>query len=252
MSRKKVIEIEHVNFAYDSNLVLEDVNLTIAEKEFVCVIGPNGGGKTTLLKIILGLLEPKGGTVRVFGGPAVNARTLIGYVPQFVQFDPQFPVTVMDVVMMGTLGITTGGRRQARRNAHAALDEVGLSDMSRRPLAELSGGQRQRVFLARALAANPSALLLDEPTSHLDLQVEMELVSLLAELNKRMTVVMVSHDIGFVSPLVESVVCVKRKVVVHPTSRITGEIIHELYGEQVQMVRHDHRCAEDGHEWTSS
>ena len=247
MSRNKVIEIEKVCFAYNSELVLEDVNLTISEKEFVCVVGPNGGGKTTLLKIILGLLEPTSGTVRVLGEPPVKARKRIGYVPQYAQFDPQFPVTVMDVVMMGTMGAEAVGWRRAKINAREALEEVRLLELRLRPLADLSGGQRQRVLVARALATNPAMLLLDEPTSHLDLQIETELMSLLGDLSKRMTVIMVSHDIGFVSQLVESVVCVKRKVVIHPTSRITGEIIQELYGGPVHMVRHDHRCAEDGH-----
>jgi len=252
MAKNTVIEINNMDFSYGAQVILEDVNLAVAEGEFVCVVGPNGGGKTTLIKIILGLLKPSKGKVRVFDKSPVKAREMIGYTPQYIEYDPQFPVTVMDVVMMGTLGNFNGGKKQAKKSALEALDEVRLCDMKNSPLAELSGGQRQRAFIARGLACNPSLLILDEPTSNLDMHMETELLDLLANLNQRMTIVMVSHDIGFVSHYVKSVVCVKRKVVVHPTSKITGEMIHEIYGGPVHMVRHDHRCTEDGHECLNS
>jgi zinc transport system ATP-binding protein len=250
-----VISLRNVSFAYDGGLVLEAVTLEIGPRDFVSVVGPNGGGKTTLLKLVLGLLEPARGQVRVFGLPPREACGRIGYMPQHAQMDPWFPATVADVVLMGRLGRakTLGPyRRPEREAARRALEEVGLFDLRNRPFAALSGGQRQRTLIARALAAEPEILLLDEPTASLDVHMEGELYELLRRLNERLTVVIVSHDLGFVSQFVKSVVCVKRTVVIHPTSEITGEIIREIYGADVHMVRHDHRCAEGGHQCPTS
>lgn len=240
-----VIEVEGVDFAYDGDLVLEQVSLTVAERDFVSLVGPNGGGKTTLLKIILGLLEPRRGRVTVMGGPPARARPHIGYMPQHAQVDQRFPVSVLDVVLMGRLG--GGGllgpyRRADRRAALEALDQVELGAYCGAPFSSLSGGQRQRALIARALAGRPQLLLLDEPTANLDVRMEAELYELLKRLNSRLTIVIVSHDLGFVSQFVQKVVCVKRRVVVHPTSAITGQIIQEIYGGDVRMVRHDHGC----------
>jgi zinc transport system ATP-binding protein len=245
-----VIAIENLSFAYNSDLVLEDVNLTITEREFVSLVGPNGGGKTTLLKLMLGLLAPTTGKVRVFGHSPALARRRIGYMPQHAQVDPRFPASVTEVALMGRVskGSNIGPYGRADREAaRRALDQVDLYEFRRRQFADLSGGQRQRALIARALAAEPELLLLDEPTANLDVRVEGELYELLKTLNEHLTIVLVSHDLGFVSQFVKSVVCVKRRVVVHPTSEITGEIIQEIYGADVRMVRHDHRCAEDGH-----
>jgi len=245
-----VIQIEDLSFSYNGDLVLDQVNLAVAEHDFVSLVGPNGGGKTTLLKLILGLLAPTRGKVRVFGGPPHEARPRIGYMPQHAQVDLRFPVSASDVVLMGRLGRAEGlgpHRKADHVAAERALREVGLYDARHRPFGDLSGGQRQRALIARALAADPEMLLLDEPTANLDALMEGELFELLKYLNERMTVLVVSHDLGFVSQFVKSVVCVKRRVVVHPTSEITGEIIQEIYGADVRMVRHDHRCAEGGH-----
>ena len=249
MNEAPVIAIENVSFSYDGAPVLEGANLTIGQGDFVSIIGPNGGGKTTLLKIILGLLKPKSGTVRVFGMTPEQARPLVGYMPQHVNLDPQFPVSVMDVVLMGRLG--NGPRlgpyrRKDRLAAQAAIKEVRLLDLRKRPFSTLSGGQQQRVLIARALASEPRLLLLDEPTAGLDLHVEGEFLELLRELNKRLTVALVSHDVGFVSQYAKNVVCVKRNVRMHPTSEITGEIIQEIYGGDVRMVRHDRHSTEGG------
>jgi zinc transport system ATP-binding protein len=244
MADNPVIELCGVDFAYGPVEVLEDVNLAIGARESACVVGPNGGGKTTLLRLLLGQLQPTRGTVRVFGRPPESARLRIGYMPQHSQYDPQFPVTVQDVVLMGRLG--RGGlrgrlgwySRADRLAAHDALAQVHVDDLARRPFAALSGGQRQRVLIARALCSEPELLLLDEPTANVDTLVEARLFDCLRELAGRMTVVVVSHDLGFVTNLVESVVCVNRKAVVHPTSRITGDLIREMYGGDVRMVRH--------------
>jgi zinc transport system ATP-binding protein len=229
-------------FSYDGHPVLEDVNFSIPQGDFVSIVGPNGGGKTTLLRLIVGLLRPSRGEVRVFGLTPDEARPRIGYMPQQSQLDPQFPATVMDVALMGRLG---HGRpfgpysKKDREIVVRALDQVGLEKLLKKPFASISGGQRQRLFIARALACEPDILLLDEPTANLDLVMEGDLYDLLQTLNQWLTVVMVSHDVGFVSKIVKSVICVKRKVLMHPTSEITGEIINEMYGSPMRMVRHN-------------
>ena len=237
------IAVERLSFTYGGPLVLEDVSFTIPEREFVSVVGPNGGGKTTLLKLMLGLLTPTRGVVRMFGRSPVQVRRRIGYVPQHAHFDPQFPVTAFDVVLMGRLGVGPRigpARQKDRQAALAALAEVGLADYQRRPLATLSGGQRQRVLIARALASDPELLLLDEPTASLDLVVQGDFFELLHRLNQRLTVLLVSHDVGFVSQHVQTVVCVSRRVDVHPTSELDGHAISELYGGPVRIVHHKH------------
>jgi len=240
-----VVELERVSFGYDGRRpVLEDVTLRIARLDFVSVIGPNGGGKTTLLKLLLGLLEPDEGTVQVLGTTPVRARPRIGYMPQLAALDPSFPVQVVDVVLMGRLGVRSGLGRfdlNDRRAAVRALDRVGLAGLERRPFSALSGGQRQRVLLARALASDPELVLLDEPAASLDQKVEQTFFELLVELNQLSTVVLVSHDLGFVRSFVRTVICVHRRVHVHPTSALDGEAIRQLYDGDVRLVHHDQK-----------
>jgi zinc transport system ATP-binding protein len=243
-----VIQLENVSFAYADDPVLTDVNLAITLRDFVGVIGPNGGGKTTLIKIMLGLIEPDRGTVRVLGGPPEAVRRRIGYMPQRVQLDPQFPVSVMDVVLMGRLGQRRGFgtyRRTDRQAASTALREVGLDTIGQRPFAAISGGQRQRVLIARALACEPELLLLDEPTANLDPAVQDDLYDLLHKLNERLTVVVVSHDVGFVSTRFRSVVCVNHTVHLHASSELTGRRIADMYGREVRLL-HDAAPARPG------
>jgi zinc transport system ATP-binding protein len=230
-------------FSYDGYPVLENVNLSIPHGDFVSVIGPNGGGKTTLLKLILGLLRPSRGEVQVFGLNPEKARPRIGYMPQHAQLDPQFPATVMDVALMGRLGHGRSFGPYSKKDKDVvvkALDQVGLRDLYKKPFSSISGGQRQRLFIARALASEPDLLLLDEPTANLDVVMEGGLYELLRTLSQNLTVVMVSHDLGFVSSLVKSVICVKCQVASHPTSELTAEIIDEMYGAPMRIVRHDH------------
>lgn len=253
-SEQPIVVLRDVSFAYGAAPVLEHVNLTIGPRESICIVGPNGGGKTTLLRLILGLIQPTSGEIRVFGHPPEKGRERVGYMPQHLQFDPQFPATVMDVVLMGRLG--SGGiagwfgwhGAADRRAAQAALAEVNMEKHASRPFSDLSGGQQQRVLIARALCVRPRLLLLDEPTANVDARIEAQLLEILCTLNRRMSIVMVSHDLGFVVDMVRSVVCVNRRVVVHPTSELTGEVIQDLYGGEVRMVRHDHRCSAEGHE----
>jgi len=247
------IVLEQVSFAYDREPVLEDVNLRINPGEFIGVIGPNGGGKTTLLRLILGLLKPDTGTVRVFGRPPEEVSHLIGYVPQHLQFDPAFPATVMDLIHMGQIGrrreLIRGHEQEA---ADRALRLVELESYKNTNFASLSGGQRQRALIARALAAGPRMLLFDEPTANVDSSSGKRLYRILAELNKQMTILIVSHDIGFVSRHITSVVCVNRTVVIHPTSSLAGQNIIDLYGQDLSLVRHDHRCSYQGHSCSHS
>jgi zinc transport system ATP-binding protein len=240
-----------LHFSYEDKPILRNVNITIPEGDFVCAVGPNGSGKTTLLKIALGLLKPSRGEVKVFGQRPERSRRRIGYVPQHPRLDPLFPVSAMDVVLMGRLGCTRpfgAWNRSDRDQATEKLAEVGLTGHEGDHFASLSGGQKQRVLIARALAGEPDLLLLDEPTAGLDAHSEEGFYRLLQELNSRLTIVLVSHDLGFVSGFVRSVVCVGQDVVVHPTSEITGQVIADLYGGDMRLVRHDHRCSEDGHQ----
>jgi len=241
-----VIEIKGLSFAYDGAPVLEGVSLAIDQREFVCVVGPNGGGKTTLLKLILGLLLPKAGTVRVFGLPPEQARHRIGYVPQYVQHDVQFPARVLDVVLMGRVDRAHwfGGYGRAHRDAAGrVLETVGLAALAKRSFAALSGGQRQRVLIARALVTEPDLLLLDEPTAHVDTAGELVMHNLLRELNQRLTILLVTHDLSFVSADVKSVACVNRTCFVHPTAAVSSDLIATLYGGDVRLVHH-HRLEE--------
>jgi zinc transport system ATP-binding protein len=237
-----IVSFEGVSFAYTGDPVLIDVNFDIRAGEFVSVVGPNGGGKTTILRLILGMVRPSAGSVQVLGGPPERARGRMGYVPQFSRFDPLFPVTVMDVVQMGRIGSFRAGpyRREDRLAASEALEKVGLPELRWRPFADLSGGERQRVLIARALATHPELLLLDEPTANVDRAATAKLYELLVELAKSLSILLVSHDIGFVSKFVSNVLCVNRTVVKHPIIALTGEMLSDLYGSDMALVRHDH------------
>jgi zinc transport system ATP-binding protein len=239
MKPTAAIEVSDLSFSYNGSPILSDVNLTIGSRDCVSIVGPNAGGKTTLLKLFLGLLKPQTGKVLVFDKTPQQSRSRIGYMPQYMQYDPEFPVTVMDVVEMGCFGRRGGAKLSERDASLAALEEVGIVDKSTSRFSELSGGQRQRVLIARAIVSDPDVLMLDEPTSNLDFVVEGRFYELLSKLNERMTIIIVSHDVGFVSNFVKRVFCVNNKVVEHPAACLSGELISELYGSDMHMVRHD-------------
>jgi zinc transport system ATP-binding protein len=178
-----------------------------------------------------------------------DARIKIGYMPQHTQFDSSFPVSVMDVVLMGRINSTSFGRytREAREAAMEAMKEMGMYDLRNRSFARLSGGQRQRVLIARALACAPQLLLLDEPTANVDPGIQEDFYGKIEELSERMSILIVSHDLGVVSKKIKSVICVNRRVHIHPTSELNGEIIQEIYGHGIDLVRHDYRCSGEGH-----
>jgi zinc transport system ATP-binding protein len=242
-----IIELNHVNVAYQDVLVLDDVCLNVATGSFLAVIGPNGAGKTTLLQVILGLVRPVGGDVRVFGkrpGELNGERRRIGYVPQTMSVDLNFPVSVGDVVLMGRYGRMGLFRRPtaADRDAAArAMQRVEIADLADRPIRRLSGGQRQRVFLARALANEPDLLLLDEPTTGVDAASTESLYELLHDLHAGgITMMVVSHDVGVVASYVEGVVCINRRLVAHgrPAEVLGSEELAKMYGCDAMFFHH--------------
>jgi zinc transport system ATP-binding protein len=227
--------------------VLEQVNLSVEQGEFLGLVGPNGGGKSTLLKIVLGLLQPTTGRVTALGRRPVEARQAIGYVPQFATFPRDFPVSVEETVLLGRLGKTRsifGYRRSDKEVARRTMALTEIADLRARPIGALSGGQVQRVLIARALASEPEILILDEPTSNIDMRAETDIFDLLKRLNARMTIVIVSHDIGFISQYVSLIACLNRTLLCHTASPVSGEVIEQLYGAPVRMIHHMHAPVE--------
>ena len=253
-----VAVVDRVTFRYDERgddpPVLEDVSLRIEPNDFIGLIGPNGGGKTTLLRLLLGLVRPSAGTVRVLGRPPAEVRRRIGYVPQTSQVDPRVPATVLDVVLTGRLGVTPWGFRYGKEHVERAREtmaEVGVLEFADRGFGELSGGQRQRVLIARALASDAAILLLDEPMAGIDLHMEKGILETLRRLNERLPIVLVSHDVGFVSTHVKRVACLNRKILVSRAADVTRDIITRMYeeGGPVHALGHRADCPihrEDG------
>ncbi len=251
--KSPVLDMRDVWLSLRRMPVLEGVSLQLAKGDFLAIIGPNGGGKTVLLKVILGLLTPDRGEVKVFGMSPKRARGRVAYVPQYPRFDPTFPIRVIDVVLMGRLkGGLVGGRDSEEdcRRAHAALAEMGMADAAEKQIGRLSGGQLQRVLIARALAVNAGFLILDEPTASLDPQIAGNLYERLKSSSNEMTVIVVSHDIGVISHHVKTIACMNRCLHYHESKEITEEMVEATYGCPVDFMvhRHTHRVLEDHHE----
>jgi zinc transport system ATP-binding protein len=226
-----IVEISNIFFAFNGRSILRQVSLEIQAGDFMAMIGPNGGGKTTLIKLILGLLKPSSGTIRILSRPPERASHRIGYVPQNTHINPDFPVSALDVVQMGQLQPGSHRIRHSKQDrvvAHEALDKMGMGSHCHRRIGELSGGQRQRVFIARALVCEPDILLLDEPTAHIDTKGQTDLYQLLKALNQSMTIVVVTHDLLLVSPYVKSVACVNGRVHYHPRRQLIGESMEDM------------------------
>jgi zinc transport system ATP-binding protein len=241
MTPETIIEIRNLSFSFNGSAVLRDVNLQINRGDFLALIGPNGGGKTTLLRLMLGLLEAQRGTIRILGRLPREAAHRIGYVPQYIHVNQHFPISVLDVVLTGRLRTGRGWARHSAADhatAQKTLEKLGMWDYRDRRIGDLSGGQRQRAFIARALVTEPEILFLDEPTSSVDTQGQSDLYHLLKELNERVTILIVSHDLMVLSSYVKSVACVNRQLLYHDAAEVTAEMLDMAYHCPVELVAH--------------
>jgi zinc transport system ATP-binding protein len=223
-----IITLENLSFGYDKTLTLEGVNVTISEGEFIGIFGPNGGGKTTLLKLILGMLSPVKGKVHVFGSTSQE----IGYVPQVARFDKDFPISVFDVVRMGCLAQLKwwgGYPKKVKTQVLQALEAVGLSDLAHQSFGTLSGGQAQRVLIARAIVNHPKLLILDEPTASVDPHAEQQIFQLLQKLNETLTIVMVTHDLQTIIDKAQRLLCVHKQVTTLKAKEVCEHFALGLY-----------------------
>jgi len=235
-TKPTLIEMKDVSFAYHQRTVLKHVNLSVHQKDYIAIIGPNGGGKTTLLKLILGLLKPDSGSIVVQGQTPQKASHVIGYVPQEVYNNQHFPISVLDIVQMGALSPKKHlfwHRNNNKQKALEILERLNMSEYAKNNVRSLSGGQRQRVYIARALMTDPEILLLDEPTTGIDSRGQIDFYHLLEELNNTLTIVMVSHDMVAISRHVKSVACVNRSVYYHEQSEISKATIQNMYPNEM-------------------
>lgn len=237
-----IVEVKNLDFSYGKEKVLKNISFEIKENDFVGIIGPNGGGKTTLVKLLLGLLPSSRDTVKLFGeAPGKNPHR-VAYLPQNLVFDPGIPITVGEVVLMGCLGHRVTGfySKKDKENAKEAMELMNILQYKDKFFSSLSGGQKQRVLIARALTCHPKVLILDEPSAGIDNHHEKILLNLLKELNKKMAVIMVSHEYHFVSSLVDYVVCINHDSHIHHPHEITAENFQELISKKYQYISHDH------------
>lgn len=239
--REALIKIDHLFFSYEDLPILEDVSIEITSGEFVGIFGPNGGGKTTLLKLIMGLLLPTQGTVELLENGSSLERKKIGYVPQIARFDRDFPISSLEVVMMGCLSrLNRWGwyPKDVREKSLAVLERLGLLHKASSSFGMLSGGEAQRVLIGRAIVGEPKLLLLDEPTASVDAKAEEEIYSLLKELNQTMTILMVSHDLQTVVDKVGRLLCVQRKVSSLHAKELCEHFALGLYHTPLPSTRH--------------
>jgi zinc transport system ATP-binding protein len=239
----EIVSIDNLWIFREEHAILEDINLKLERADFLGLIGPNGGGKSTLLKVMLGLIKPDKGRIRIFGQEPEAARARMGYLPQKTIFDQNFPIKVQEVVQMGRFSKTGLFHRYGpadRNAAFRALEEVGMEDRADREIGALSGGEQQRVFVARSLVSDPELLLLDEPTAGVDSSQQTEFYELLCHLNKDMgiAIVLVSHDITAISKYVGKIACLNQRLYYHGSKELTNEDIEKAYGCPVEMIAH--------------
>jgi len=251
MKKNVAIELKDISAGYENDIVIENISCNIYDGDFFGVIGPNGGGKSTLLKIILGLLNPIKGMIKIYGQPPKIGRKIIGYVPQYSEFDKQYPISVWDIVLMGRRSIRGGHPLYSSDDKKATIDalkKVHMEEYKKRHISELSGGQRQRVFIARALVSNPNILLLDEPTASIDKDLQINFYNLLKKLNEKVTIVLVTHDIGVISSYVNRVACLNHFMFTHDDEKmISKEMLEKTYSCPVDLIAHGipHRVFND-------
>lgn len=247
---EKILEIKDLNYSVNGRTVLKDINLSLDKKDYLAVIGPNGGGKSTLLKLILGILKPDTGNVKIFGNPPEKARKFMGYLPQTVVFDHDFPIDVFETVLTGRYkGLFKGYTPRDKKAVKDVLEEVGMLKYRNRQISRLSGGQMQRVFIARALVRNPRILLLDEPMASIDPEMQHSFYKLLSKLQERMTIILVSHDVGAVSTQVNKIACLNKKLFYHGPVEESAEGLEEIYKCPLELISHGipHRVLEKHH-----
>ncbi|WEU40086.1 MAG: ABC transporter ATP-binding protein [Candidatus Odinarchaeum yellowstonii] len=238
---EEIVRLDNVWVKYDGHTVLEDVSISIFNRDLLAIVGVNGGGKSTLLKVIAGLIKPFKGKVKVFGNQPENVRDLIGYLPQYNFFDLNFPITVLDVVLTGLLGRRLLLKSYSKEHVEAALEAlktVKMNGFESRRLSSLSGGQIQRVMIARAIVKKPKLLLLDEPTSSLDPDIQKSFYELLLELKKNMSVVLVSHDIGVIASYVDKMACLNKRLYYHGSVEGALTTLQEVYKCPVELIAH--------------
>ena len=237
----KLINIDNIVAGYDNKIVLHDVSLDIWENDFLGIIGPNGGGKTTLLKIILGLLKPKSGSVRYFDGEKEVSSLKIGYLPQMNKIDKKFPISVREVVLSGLMAEKPRFRdftAEQKQRAEEVISQMGLQELAKRAIGDLSGGQLQRVVLGRSMVSRPKVLILDEPNSYVDKRFESHFYNLLEEISKESSIILVSHDIGTVLSMVKNIACINETLHYHSGADISAEWLENKYACPIELVGH--------------
>ncbi|TVR73076.1 MAG: ATP-binding cassette domain-containing protein [Marinilabiliales bacterium] len=236
----KIVELKNVSAGYTGEVILREVNLVVNDHDFIGIIGPNGGGKTTLLKVVLGLIRPYKGSVTFFNGRESSHGNIIGYLPQINLIDTRFPISVTDVVLSGLMskeGILGRYSGKQKKLALETLEKMGIHNLRDKTVGELSGGQLQRVYLCRAIISSPRLLMLDEPSTFVDTKFETDFYEILKELNDDMAIIVVSHDVGTITWYVKTIACVNRDLHYHPHSTITQEQL-AAYNCPIQIITH--------------
>jgi zinc transport system ATP-binding protein len=235
----KAVEISHLSIKFNEQLILNDINFSIEEKDFMAIIGPNGGGKTTLLKVILGILTPDEGKVKVFGKEPKKAKDLMGYLPQRLDFDHDFPINVFETVLMGRYhGLLKKYSNQDHKAVIQALKDVEMDELKDRQISKLSGGQMQRVFIARAIVRDPKLLIMDEPMASIDPEMQHSFYELMSRLKNKMAIVLVSHDVGAVSTHVDKIACLNQKLYYHGPIEDSANGLEEVYHCSIELISH--------------
>jgi zinc transport system ATP-binding protein len=235
----KAVEIKNLSVDFNGTPILQDINLSVEKKDFLALIGPNGGGKSTLLKVILGLITPDKGQIKVFHRSPEKARKVMGYLPQHIPFDPDFPINVFETVLSGRYqGLFKNYTREDENAVEKALQEVEMLELRERQLSRLSGGQIQRVFIARAISREPELLLLDEPMASIDPEMQNLFYELLNKLNEKMAIILVSHDVGAVVSYVDSIACLNRRLFYHGSVEESAQGLEQVYRCPLDLISH--------------